>query len=156
MKDEKGFSLIEVMIAILLLGIVAVAFLGALGTASKAIFIADERATAESLARSQMEYVKNLDYQTAPYDPGPPPIPGEAVYLDAKISVPSGYEIRSVKRDGSEDTSKNIIAVPWDSQLNPPPEGRAVDMDAGLQRIKLVIYHLDKKLFELADYKVDR
>jgi len=63
MEREKGFSLLEVMLAIALLGIVAVAFLGAMATGSRAIFIADERATAESLARSQMEYVKNLPYE---------------------------------------------------------------------------------------------
>jgi len=62
MKSEKGFSLIEVMIAIALLGIIGTAFLGALSTASKALFVSDERATAESLARSQIEYVKSQDY----------------------------------------------------------------------------------------------
>jgi len=61
-KSERGVGLIEVMIAIALLGIIAIAFLSGLATASKALFIADERATAESLARSQMEYVKNQDY----------------------------------------------------------------------------------------------
>jgi len=63
MKKEKGFTAIEVIVALALLGIIAVAFLGGLATASKAIFIADERTTAESLARSQMEYIKNLPYE---------------------------------------------------------------------------------------------
>ena len=62
MKNEKGFTLIEVLIAIALLGIIGIAFLGGLSTASKALFLADERTTAESLARSQMEYVKIQDY----------------------------------------------------------------------------------------------
>lgn len=62
MKKERGFSLIEVLIAIALLGIVAIAVLGGLSTASKALFLADEKATAESLARSQMEWIKNHDY----------------------------------------------------------------------------------------------
>jgi len=61
-KNEKGFSLIEVVIALALLGIIGVALLSGLATASKAIYIADERATAESLARSQMEYVKEQGY----------------------------------------------------------------------------------------------
>ena len=61
-KNEKGFSLIEVIIALALLGIIAVAFMSGLATASKAIYIADERATAENLARSQMESVKSIDY----------------------------------------------------------------------------------------------
>jgi prepilin-type N-terminal cleavage/methylation domain-containing protein len=59
---SRGFTLIEVTIAIALLGIIAVTILTALSTASVALIIADRRATAESLARSQMEYVKNQDY----------------------------------------------------------------------------------------------
>ena len=64
MEREKGFSLLEVMIAIALMGIIAVAFLGTLATASKALFIADERATAESLVRSQMEYIRTQPYSS--------------------------------------------------------------------------------------------
>jgi prepilin-type N-terminal cleavage/methylation domain-containing protein len=60
---SRGFTLIEVTIAIALLGIVAVTILTALSNASMALIIADRRATAESLARSQMEYVKNQGYQ---------------------------------------------------------------------------------------------
>ena len=63
---SRGFTLIEVTIAIALLGIIAVTILTALSTASVALIIADRRATAESLARSQMEYVKNQGYQ-GPY-----------------------------------------------------------------------------------------
>jgi len=144
MRNEKGFTLIEVVIAIALLGIVAVAILGGLATASKAIVIADERATAESLARSQMEDVKKLDYTKAPSG-------GEASYTNAKISVPSGYEIRSINRAGGGDTTTNIIGVPWDSAT-----GQAVTIDVGLQRIKLAIYHNGKLLFTLEGYKVDR
>ena len=62
-KNEKGFSLIEVVIALALLGIIAIAVLSGLATASIALIIADERTTSESLARSQMEYVKNCSYE---------------------------------------------------------------------------------------------
>jgi prepilin-type N-terminal cleavage/methylation domain-containing protein len=62
MKNEKGFTLIEVVIAIGILGIIAAAFMAALAGASRALFTADERATAESLARSQMEYFKSQPY----------------------------------------------------------------------------------------------
>jgi len=99
MKSEKGFSLIEVTIAIALLGIVAVAFLSAMGTASKAIFIADEQATAESLARSEMEYVRNQDYSVAPWayelplytKTNPPPDPPS--WWDTHTpTLPTGYD----------------------------------------------------------------
>jgi prepilin-type N-terminal cleavage/methylation domain-containing protein len=68
MRSEKGVSLLEVMVAITLMGIVFVAYTGALYTASKAVAIADERAAAESLARTEMEYVRSQGYSEAPWD----------------------------------------------------------------------------------------
>jgi len=62
-KSEKGFSLIEVIIAIALLGIIGVTFLSGLAVAFKSVIIMQERVTAESLAKSQLEYIKNQDYR---------------------------------------------------------------------------------------------
>ena len=60
--SSPGFTLVEIVIAIALLGVIAVAILSALSYASTVLIIADSRATAESLARSQVEYVKNQQY----------------------------------------------------------------------------------------------
>lgn len=60
--QERGAMLIETLIALVILGIISVAFLSGLATASKANIITDEQATAESLARNQMEWVKETDY----------------------------------------------------------------------------------------------
>ena len=62
--NSTGFTLIEVLIAVAILGLVAVAFLSALTTASMALILADERTTAESLARTQLEYVKSQPFST--------------------------------------------------------------------------------------------
>jgi prepilin-type N-terminal cleavage/methylation domain-containing protein len=59
---SRGFSLIEVVIAIALIGIIGVAILSALSYASMVLIMNKGRATAESLARTQMEYVKNQEY----------------------------------------------------------------------------------------------
>ena len=66
-SGQKGTTLIEVLIAIALLGMIAVPFLTALSTSSRALIIADERTTAESLVRSEIEYVKSQDYCDAPW-----------------------------------------------------------------------------------------
>jgi prepilin-type N-terminal cleavage/methylation domain-containing protein len=68
--SSRGFTLLEVMMAIALIGIIVVAIMTALSTAATALIIADRRATAESLARTQMEYVK--DDGSNPYDDGDP------------------------------------------------------------------------------------
>ena len=74
MKKEGGFSLIEVLVSLAILCIIAAGSLSGIATASKAVFIADERATAKNLAESQVEYVKKHDY-AASY--APVLIPGE-------------------------------------------------------------------------------
>ena len=84
-KNEKGFSLIEVVIALALLGIIAIAVLSGLATASIALIIADERATSESLARSQMEYVKGIDYENEATSYPAASIPQE--HIDAGYSA---------------------------------------------------------------------
>jgi len=62
---QKGMTLIEVLIAIAILGMIAVPFLTALSTSSRGIIIADERTTAESLVRSEIEYVRSQEYYNA-------------------------------------------------------------------------------------------
>jgi len=63
-RRERGTTLIETLIALAILGVVAAAFLSGLTTTAKGTIIADEQTTAESLARSQMEWVKS---ENAPY-----------------------------------------------------------------------------------------
>ncbi len=59
---ESGITLLETVIAVAILGTIAVTFLSGVATSSKGVYTADEQATAESLARSQMEWAKNASY----------------------------------------------------------------------------------------------
>lgn len=59
---ETGTTLLETLVALSILAVVAVAFMNGLSVSAGTIYTADERATAESLARSQMEWAKNSDY----------------------------------------------------------------------------------------------
>lgn len=89
---SRGLTLIEVMIAIAFIGVIAIAFLSALSTASTVLIVADERATAESLARSQMEYVKNQP-KSASYEPSIPPAYEQAGY--SATITPSDVPLRT-------------------------------------------------------------
>lgn len=82
MNSEKGFSLIEVMVSLALLGIIGVGFLSALATVSRVTLTTDERQTASSLVETQMEYVKGQAYFVS-YTPAP--LPPE--YADYTVTV---------------------------------------------------------------------
>jgi len=129
--NEDGVSLIETLIALALLGLIAAAFLGGLATAAKATFIADEQATSESLARSEIEYVKNQSYIN---------------YVDPEhgsyglITTPTNYTVV-------------ITATPIDPSTGQPLSS---GQDQGMQRITVTVKHSGKSVLTVADYKVNR
>jgi hypothetical protein len=98
-----------------------------LATAAKATFIADEQATAESLARSQIEYVKNQGY--IDYDE-----PDHEEYAEIETPDNSNYDIE-------------IDAIP----IN-PETGQA----QGIQKIRVTVKRGDKTVLIIDAYKVER
>jgi len=62
------------LIALAILGIVAIVFLTGMATIIKAVGISEEQAIAENLVRSEVEYIKGVAYQydtlTYSIDPG--------------------------------------------------------------------------------------
>jgi Tfp pilus assembly protein PilV len=65
---KNGFSMVEVLIALLLLGLVGGGIMAVLANSSSHTITADVRATAESIARSQLESIKGQAYDTtSPY-----------------------------------------------------------------------------------------
>jgi len=79
---ESGVTFIETVVALAILGLIAVAFLNGLTTNFKSVFIADEHTTAESLAQSQMEWVKNASYSYNATTYSSAPIPSGKDYLN--------------------------------------------------------------------------
>jgi len=61
-RAAKGLTLIEVMVAILILTVGAVAFLGTFGGISKSIRVAKANTLATNLAQEEIESLKNLSY----------------------------------------------------------------------------------------------
>ncbi len=79
-SGESGLVLIETLVAFAVLSLVVLALLSGLMTSSKATMTSREQTIAESLARSQLEYIKSLNYQNSyPNDPS--------------IIMPSGWTI---------------------------------------------------------------
>ena len=62
MKSQKGVTLIEIVIAMVVLGIISVGFFSAINNSTETLITVDERETGRNLAESQMEYVKERIY----------------------------------------------------------------------------------------------
>ena len=126
-KNERGVGLIEVLVALAILGVIAVAFLTGLATTAKAVVIADVRTTAESLARTQMEDIKGQ-----PYD---------------DTSIPPVYDVLS---STPPDFSIDIAAERMD------PEEDGTGNDDGIQKITVTVEFQGEVKITLEDYKVNR
>jgi type II secretory pathway pseudopilin PulG len=135
LKSQRGVGLVEVIIALGLLGIISIAFLGALATASSAIVVSDEQTTAESLASSEMEYIKSQDYIDYSADP-------HNVY--DSISAPDNYSITTTVAPFNPETGEPYTQV-----------GGVFAQDDGIQLITIEITFLpeDKTVFTLEGYK---
>jgi prepilin-type N-terminal cleavage/methylation domain-containing protein len=129
---SRGFTLVEVLITIALIGAISVAFFSFMSAATSALIHADERTIAESLARSQLEFAKNYGYNSTLVNNQVtyPKIPSS--------SIPPGYTMCSVDHDGWV-VENVIIGIPWISGTNAPSP-----TDTGIQKIALVIKHKDK------------
>jgi len=119
-NGRNGFSLIEVLVGVTIFAIIGVALVSGLSTGYRSLSISQERTFAESLAKSQVEYIKEQEYIAVDkYEPGvegkyykeidilphlsganytveisPPEIPvvaGEPTFAGA-----SGYELQSI------------------------------------------------------------
>lgn len=80
-SEEKGAGLAESLVAIAIVGIAIGALVGALSTGSVAVKNAGTQIPAESLAVSQMEFIKNQQYQ---------PVPANYASID---SLPADYTV---------------------------------------------------------------
>ena len=145
--SSKGLTLIEVLIALTIFSIIAVAFLCGLATSYNALIIADQRTTAESLTRSELEYIKTISYSDyledgfsyqIPDPPGPPP------WWDPDHNLDSQYSNYSV----------NVTGVPINATTH-EPLGPG-ELDQGLQQITVEVYHGAKLVLTTVDYKVKR
>jgi type II secretory pathway pseudopilin PulG len=142
-RRSLGATLVEVVIAVVVLGLLTSAVPPVLVMVTKAEYRRDERRVAEALIRMQMEYVKSAAYV---HNYG-----NETERVYAVVPVPD------------ESYLVNVDVVP----VHIDPETRAhtplaAALDEGIQEITVEVYHVDKNVgmdtpvLAAKDYKVDR
>jgi type II secretory pathway pseudopilin PulG len=131
-QDEAGIGLVESLAAVALLGIAGTAFVLSLSTGAIAVRENDQEVVAQSLARAQLEYIKNY-----PYNPGATTYPYvdsyDETYNPSPITLPEGYGIGVV--------------------VSPIPEAGG---DTDIQKIAVTISREGVDLLTVAGYKVKR
>lgn len=163
LKRQEGQLLIEVLIALAILGIVVVAFLSGLATASRSIIIADERTTAESLTRTELEYVKSQPLSV----PCPSSPWSYKATQDAASSVaPSPNNPGTVKPSWWVDASPHTLPAEYAGYSvivfaeGCDVNGDNID-DKGIWKVTVKVYHsetpnTDDLVLTTEDYKVNR
>ena len=100
-QDQRGLGLVESLAAVAILGTAVVAFIVALSAGSIAVREQNQEVVAQSLARTQLEYVKGLSYDITSYP---------------TVNTPEGYaisvEVSAIaEADGDTDIQKIMVTI---------------------------------------------
>ena len=126
---QKGSSLLEVVIAIGLIGMVGVALFTAIAFSSRHTLSADIKSTAESIARSEMEYIKTLPYDSTNNPPQSTPATMASLGMGTQWTV--------------------TISC---SRLDPKNDGTA--SDDGIQKISVTVLNKSVSILTVEGYKL--
>ena len=97
---ERGFGLVETLAAVAILGVVVVAFVVGLSSGAIAVREGNQELVAQSLAQTQLEYVKDYPYDSAATTY--PTVP--------TVGTPEGYSI-CVEVGSIPDTDTDIQKI---------------------------------------------
>ena len=139
LDTEEGFALAEVLVTIVIVGVTFAALLGGLMTSISVSSLHRKQATADALARSAAEWVK--DSVANPYHA----CATSGTYSFATLPVPSGYAV-SIPGGGVENWNP-VGAVPVTAPYSPQFQtSQAGCTDNGLQRITIVARSSDSQV----------
>ncbi len=147
-NDSRGQLLIEVLIALAILGLIATVFIGAMYTSLQAARVTDERSVTLTLAKSQIEYVRTQEYSTIDnWDYTITTIGWSATnapsWLADKpedyIGLSSEFEGYSVDVSGRSDHEN----LSWATR-------------PGIRAITATVFHHGEEVLTLENYEVDR
>jgi len=115
LQGQKGMSLLEVVIAAAILGVIGVAFLTALNANTKATGALDERVTAANLIADYLEVISNSDYSdSGDYDDDVANITIPFQYsadINVECSSDGTYFVPMEEGTGSETLQKITVTV---------------------------------------------
>ena len=128
-NEESGASIVEELVSIAIIGIGIVILVAMITTGAIGVHQVDDIVKADTLARSQLELIKDVPYQadpiTTPY-PAVSPIPGYSVAVNIEYWNASSGSFQSALRND------------------------------GLQRITVIVSSNGSPITSVAEYKVDR
>lgn len=109
--NERGYTLVELMVGMLLLGMLAISFFTLFTTLVRSALIIKRKAVANTLATTQMEYLKSLPYDSLAIAGGPFTIP---TYIPAtKTTVVNGVTYTTTTAiDSVDDAFDGCITYP--------------------------------------------
>ncbi|HDD62647.1 MAG TPA: hypothetical protein ENF22_09000 [Chloroflexi bacterium] len=128
-QDEKGSALVEELVTVAIIGLGIVILVAMVTTGVLGVRQVDDKVTAESLARSQLELIKDAAYQADPITSPYPAVAGVAGY-----SVALNIEYWHAGNSNFQSSLRND----------------------GLQKITVTISTSGSTLVQAAEYKVDR
>ena len=128
-NDEEGTTLVEELVTVAIIGIGIVILVAMIYTGVRGVRLVDDKVLAESLARSQLEIIKDAAYQADPVS-----VPYPAVAPIPSYSVAVGIEYWNA-------SSSTFGSAVWND---------------GLQKITVTVSSGGTPLVQNAEYKVDR
>jgi len=139
-------SAIEVIVALALLAATAVAFLSGLTTALHTGRIADERSVAQTLAQSELEYVKSQEYSTGVW----------SYAVSTLGSIPSNEPDWFDADHALGDQSGTYTVVVEAADFDADEDGDIDTDDEGIRKISVTVSHHGEEVLVLDGYKVER
>lgn len=138
-RSSRGMSYVEVVVAMAIMSIIVVLIPTALFHTTKAMRHIEERTIAESLTRTQIEYLKSkgCEYKAVKLPPDGPGQEGNPGY----ITVPPPDDSYVI----------DIAVTAIDRQFYTP-----LLPDDGIQAITVTVKHIDRLLLTTVCYKVNR
>jgi prepilin-type N-terminal cleavage/methylation domain-containing protein len=122
LRDQAGYSLVEVMVSILLLSIAIIPMVGMFDAGLRAASTSGNYDTARAFANTKLEQAKSLSYPQVktdfprPGDTTPSPSPPATIDASTEPGVPGGFSYSVSKRyltpPAPNDTSTSVTLTP--------------------------------------------